>query len=104
MNKLVRPLAWSAALGVAGLLGMGPLTADSPKTPSAPPPTEVATKPAADAPMTPVKITDAKIATKTAVDPKPLSAAVKKGLEYLVKQQQEDGGWNQGGGWRIAID
>src|SRR5262249_20092797 len=28
--------------------------------------------------------------------------AVTEGLEYLVKNQQEDGGWNQGGGWRTA--
>lgn len=35
-----------------------------------------------------------------AVKPKPLSPAVKKGLAYLVKTQQPDGGWNQGGGWR----
>ncbi|MCS7016835.1 MAG: prenyltransferase/squalene oxidase repeat-containing protein [Gemmatales bacterium] len=35
-----------------------------------------------------------------AVKPKPLSPAVQKGLEYLVKNQQPDGGWNQGGGWR----
>jgi Prenyltransferase and squalene oxidase repeat len=26
--------------------------------------------------------------------------AVKSGLEYLLKQQQKDGGWGQGGGWR----
>jgi hypothetical protein len=102
MKKLIRPLAWGAAFGVAGLLGAGHLTADPPK---APPVSEskVATKPAADAPINPVKITDAKTAVKTAVDPKPISAATKKGLEYLVKNQQEDGGWNQGGGWRTAI-
>jgi hypothetical protein len=35
--------------------------------------------------------------------PKALSPAVKKGLEYLVKSQQEDGGWNQGGGWRTTV-
>ena len=27
---------------------------------------------------------------------------MKKGLEYLVKNQQDDGGWNQGGGWRVG--
>jgi len=63
----------------------------------------VPAQPAADAPMAPVKVTDAKVEMKTAVDPKPLSPAVKKGLEYLVKNQQEDGGWNQGGGWRTAV-
>src|SRR5262249_2289586 len=34
--------------------------------------------------------------------PKPLSDAVKKGLAYLVKQQGADGGWGQGGGWRVG--
>jgi hypothetical protein len=33
--------------------------------------------------------------------PKPLSDSVKKGLEYLVKSQLDNGGWNQGGGWRV---
>src|SRR5262250_1512712 len=37
-----------------------------------------------------------------AVKPKPLSDAVKKGLEYLAKEQHDDGGWGQGGGWRTA--
>src|SRR5262249_25940033 len=36
----------------------------------------------------------------TAVPPKPLSDAVKKGLEYLAGQQDASGGWGQGGGWR----
>ena len=36
MNKLIRPLAWTAALGVAGVLGSNHLTADSPK-PDSPP-------------------------------------------------------------------
>lgn len=34
------------------------------------------------------------------VDPKPLADFTKKGLEYLVSQQQPGGGWGQGGGWR----
>jgi hypothetical protein len=38
----------------------------------------------------------------TAVKPKPLSDNVKKGLEYLAKAQLENGGWNQGGGWRTV--
>src|SRR5262249_15961137 len=32
----------------------------------------------------------------TAVKPKPLSDNVKKGLAFLIKQQQPDGGWGQG--------
>ena len=108
MKKLIRPLAFTAALGVAGVLGIGPLTADPPKAPPAPPatsPSDLPPRPLVEEPpMTPVKVTDTKTETKTAVDPKALSAAVKKSLEYLVKNQQEDGGWNQGGGWRTAID
>jgi hypothetical protein len=55
-----------------------------------------------DKDVAPVKVTDAIAKTEFAVKPKPLSDAVKKGLAYLVKGQQEDGGWNQGGGWRNA--
>jgi hypothetical protein len=36
-----------------------------------------------------------------ALPPKPLSDSVKKGLEYLIKQQGADGGWGQGG-WRVG--
>jgi hypothetical protein len=39
---------------------------------------------------------------KEPAPPKPLSDSVKKGLEYLVKNQLDNGGWNQGGGWRTA--
>jgi prenyltransferase/squalene oxidase-like repeat protein len=53
-----------------------------------------------DAKIEPVKVGDTIAKTDFAVKPKELSAQVKKGLEYLVKGQQEDGGWNQGGGWR----
>lgn len=107
MKKLIRPLALTAALGFAGVFGIGYLTADTPpggaggklSDPSKSPP-----RPAPeDPPAKPVKVTDEKTATKTAVEPKPLSAASKKGLEYLVKNQQEDGGWNQGGGWRTQV-
>jgi hypothetical protein len=103
MKKLHGPLALAAAFGVAGVLGTNYLSADPP--PAAPPPAAAAKPdPAAknDGPMAPVKVSDAKVETRFAVTPKPLSPAVKKGLEYLVKNQQEDGGWNQGGGWRTA--
>ena len=52
--------------------------------------------------VAPVKVGEMTVKTDFAVKPKELSAAVKKGLEYLVKSQQEDGGWNQGGGWRTG--
>jgi hypothetical protein len=38
----------------------------------------------------------------TAVKPKALSDQVGKGLDYLISQQKENGGWGQGGGWRTA--
>jgi hypothetical protein len=53
--------------------------------------------------VAPVKIGDTIVKTDFAMKPKDLSPAIKKGLEYLVKNQQEDGGWNQGGGWRTNL-
>ena len=55
-----------------------------------------------DTNVAPVKVNDTIVKTDVAGKPKELSAAVKKGLAYLIKNQQEDGGWNQGGGWRIG--
>jgi hypothetical protein len=37
-----------------------------------------------------------------AIQPKPLADSTKKGLAYLVSQQNANGGWGQGGGWRTA--
>lgn len=37
------------------------------------------------------------------VKPKPLSDNVNKALAYLIKQQHANGGWGQGGGWRVNI-
>jgi len=34
--------------------------------------------------------------------PGPLSENVKRGLDYLVAQQDSSGGWGQGGGWRTG--
>src|SRR5687767_4430355 len=64
---------------VGGLLIAGLRADDKPKSPTQPVPSDSA---------------------KDAIKPKPLSDAVKKGLEYLVKQQHKNGGWGQGGGWR----
>lgn len=36
------------------------------------------------------------------VKPKELGDSVKKGLEYLVSQQHDNGGFGQGGGWRLS--
>lgn len=111
MKTLFRPLA-AAALGVGAMAGTNYLTADDKKAPPADPPARALpagrgananpaggdSKP--DPTVAPVKITDTTVKTEFAVKPKDISDAVKKGLEYLVKGQQEDGGWNQGGGWR----
>ncbi len=40
--------------------------------------------------------------TTISLKPKPLSVHVNKGLAYLVSQQRENGGWGQGGGWRVG--
>jgi hypothetical protein len=103
MKTLIRSLAVTAALGAAGVVGTSYLLADTPPAEDKPAKADTPAKP--DAPATepapqPVKVTDAKVEMRTAVTPKPLSDAAKRGLTYLIKTQQEDGGWNQGGGWR----
>src|SRR5262245_28463485 len=93
MNRLLRSLlALTAILGVASVGARCLLAA----------PPEPAPEPRAAKPLVAVQITDAAVEMKFAVKPKELSPAVKKGLEYIVKSQQDDGGWNQGGGWRIG--
>ncbi|HYH64722.1 MAG TPA: prenyltransferase/squalene oxidase repeat-containing protein [Urbifossiella sp.] len=100
MSRLIRPLQVAAAVGLAATfaLNLVPATGQPPAAPAAlpaaPPPTAKTDK------LSPVRVTDVKVEMKTAVTPRPLSDAVKKGLEWLVKSQQEDGGWSQGGGWR----
>lgn len=122
MMNPIRPLTLVAALGLGGLAGTEALLADGPPPPVGDPPVRLqrdeprqrntlpgvpeAGQPASeskpDPTVQPVKVTDTMVKTDFAVRPKPLSPAVKKGLEYLVKSQQEDGGWNQGGGWRVG--
>ena len=127
MKKLLRPLALSAALGAGGILGTNLLLADEkPAKPTDPPPVKTLpadpVKPAlpglpgragnaapmaeskADNDVAPVKVGDVVAKTEFALKPKDISAQVKKGLDYLVKAQQEDGGWNQGGGWRTGVN
>ena len=58
--------------------------------------------PAPETPRVEAPGVETPIAMKFAVKPKEFSPSVKKGLEYLVKAQQDDGGWNQGGGWRVG--
>src|SRR4051812_11136852 len=50
----------------------------------------------------PTKEPAAKSETADPIKPKPLSDPVKKALAYLISQQQENGGWGQGGGWRSS--
>ena len=125
MTKLIRPVALSAVLGLGGLVGTDLLLAQekTPTTPTpgrtAPPDTPLrggaqvpggagrtgangnAGESKADPNVAPVKVGDCTVKTEFAVKPKELSQAVKKALKYLVDNQQNDGGWNQGGGWRI---
>jgi hypothetical protein len=124
MTNRIHPLALVAALGMGGLAGTDSLLADGPplQRPGSEPPVRnqraepfprnaLPAAPASGLPagdskpdttVKPVKVTDTMVKTDFAVKPKPLSPAVKKGLEYLIKSQQPDGGWNQGGGWRVS--
>jgi hypothetical protein len=133
MKKLIRPLALSAAISAGGILGTNWLLADEKPVKPVDPPVKALpatpikpglpgtggidpipprlpggnanpmgeSKPNND--VAPVKIGDTIVKTDFAMKPKDLSPAVKKGLEYLVKAQQDDGGWNQGGGWRTNL-
>src|SRR5262245_26441246 len=84
MNRAVRSRLTLLGAALGGLAVLSALYADPPPAPA----------PAAPAP--------AAAAGSRPVTPKPLSAAVKKGLEYLVSQQHANGGWGQGGGWRVG--
>jgi len=83
MAKLLRPVTTLAALVGGASLGAWAVSAEEPPPP--PVVVKVAAKPAA---------------LKRAVEPKPLGEAAKKGLAFLAKGQNADGGWGQGGGWR----
>ena len=87
MNRKSKISLGLCAAALAGLVSWTALYAEDKK------PEVKADKPAAEAPMpqwaAPIK-------------PKALSDNVKKGLDYLAKAQLENGGWNQGGGWRNA--
>src|SRR5436309_1248795 len=80
MNALARTRIIAAAVAAFALPLPAGLRADEPPKPAA-------AKTSADA---------------DEVTPKPLSDAVKKGLDYLAKQQHPNGGWGQGGGWRVG--
>ncbi|MBS0209284.1 MAG: hypothetical protein JSS27_10040 [Planctomycetes bacterium] len=87
-RPFVRSLAIATSLGLASLVWAvepGAPTTSNEKQPAAEAKPTAKAKPAA-----------------TPAPPKPLGDATKKGLEYLVSQQQSDGGWGQGGGWRVG--
>lgn len=96
MERLFRYLLVLTALLAIAAFGTHFLHADDPVAPVQAPP------PRAARPLEPVEVIDVKVETKFLVKPKELSAAVKNGLAFLLKHQQEDGGWNQGGGWRLG--
>jgi hypothetical protein len=75
--------------GLAGLAALTGLRADDP---------------AAKRDGVKTKAVQTEATAERAVKPKPLSDSVEKGLAYLVSQQQEGGGWGQGGGWRNNLE
>ena len=87
MARSLRPVATLAALVGGASLGAWAVGAEEPPPPTPPVVVKVAAKPAA---------------LKRAVEPKPLGEAAKKGLAFLAKGQNADGGWGQGGGWRTG--
>ncbi len=87
MAKLLRPVTTLAALVGGASFGAWAVGAEEPPPPAPPVVVKVAAKPAA---------------LKRAVEPKPLGEAAKKGLAFLAKGQNADGGWGQGGGWRTG--
>lgn len=52
-------------------------------------------------PATPATETAKQTEPRKPIKPKELSDATKKGLAYLISQQHENGGFGQGGGWRL---
>src|SRR5262245_50256398 len=85
MTRPVRSRLSVLAAALGGLAVLTALRADPPKPEAAKP-----------------DIDKAAAAAAKPVTAKPLSPAVKKGLEYLVAQQHPNGGWGQGGGWRVG--
>jgi hypothetical protein len=111
MPKLVKPLvASAAAVGLAAWIGIASTHTRPPADPVSdnfPEPAGLHPRLADDpsaAEKPPANTVPVSAAVKFAVTPKPLSESVKKGLAFLAKEQQDDGGWNQGGGWRTNLD
>lgn len=86
-TKVVTPLAGSicALLTIASLLPLSPLAwgAEAKRRSAS------AVKPGKPADQ-----------SEAVANPRSPEEAMRTGLDYLLKQQQSDGGWSQGGGWR----
>ena len=100
MKPLVCLTSSACLLAAAAWLYADPATtpaAAAPKVsaPTAPPPAEKdAVKPSA---------ADKSTATdSTVAPPRPLDDTARKALAWLLKTQNKDGGWGQGGGWRTG--
>jgi hypothetical protein len=50
--------------------------------------------------VAPAAQTQTPAAPAAAADPKPLDESIEAGIDFLLKEQQDGGGWGQGGGWR----
>jgi hypothetical protein len=83
MHAVYRSRLMALLCAIAGLTAAATLRATADERPPAAP----EKPPAADAPAAPAT---------SRPDPKPISETVKKGLEYLAKQQLPNGGWAQG--------
>lgn len=107
-----RASKWSVLMCGTALLGAGSLAVMAFEEPpaevpditsllrcdSAPPTADQPAPPATQTAETPKPV----VKPQVKFAPKPIGDAVKKGLEYLVQQQHENGGFGQGGGWRTG--
>jgi hypothetical protein len=98
--KPILPLTAAAcAFAAAAWLQADPAApAEQPATPSAAE-KEAAAPPAGEVQASP-QVTPAAADPTPAAAPRPLGESPRKALEWLVKTQNTDGGWGQGGGWR----
>jgi len=79
---------WPMALSVV-FVGSAAVIVQGEDTPSPPQVSKVAPE------------TESKVESRKPIKPKELSESTKKGLAYLISQQHENGGFGQGGGWRL---
>ncbi len=89
-------LAGAATVALAALAATEPAPPAGPAAPTAPP-TVPPPGPQTTAPATPPAPVPAAVPTA----PVPLDGPVRKALDWLAARQRDDGGWGQGGGWRV---